>query len=209
MKFIFTLVSVLVLLAMMAEGRSLYQGSPAAVHDEQSLNDLAKDNSGTILYANNVARATVTEGLTRYHTAPPSDAVIFHDEQSLSDLIKINPDTLLHPENGGYYLKNMEEAVIGVAADGLCDYLGASFAFFNDDAGANVMEEPECLHEKGTRKCPTPVPQCPGAGMRKCSPKGCCPISLANGCFGSHCSSSGDCQHRGCVTCTHTKFCLI
>ncbi|KAJ5407849.1 hypothetical protein N7509_001732 [Penicillium cosmopolitanum] len=151
MKFIFTLVSVLVLLAMMAEGRSLYQGSPAAVHDEQSLNDLAKDNSGTILYANNVARATVTEGLTRYHTAPPSDAVIFHDEQSLSDLIKVNPDTLLHPENGGYYLKNMEEAVIGVAADGLCDYLGASFAFFNDDAGANVMEEPECLHEKVLR----------------------------------------------------------
>ncbi|CAI7590127.1 unnamed protein product [Penicillium pancosmium] len=148
MKFIFTLVSFLVLLAMMAEGRSLYQGSPAAVHDEQSLNDLANDNSGTILFANNVARATVTEGLTRYHTAPPSDAAIFHDEQSLTDLIKANPDTLLHPENGGYYLKNMEETVIGVAADDFCDYLGASFAFVNDDAGANVMEEPECLHEK-------------------------------------------------------------
>ncbi|KAJ5974434.1 hypothetical protein N7481_011644 [Penicillium waksmanii] len=172
MKFIFTLVSFLVLLAMMAEGRSLYQGSPpgdnSVVHDEQSLNDLAKDSSGTILYSSNGARATVTEELTRYHTAPPSDAIIFHDEQSLSDLIKDNPDTLLYSENGGYYLKNMEEAVIGIAADDLCEYLGASFAFFNDAAGANAVEEPECLHEKDTGKCPAPVPQCP-ADMRPCA----------------------------------------
>lgn len=99
----------------------------------------------------------MTEGISRYHTTPPSDAVIFYDQQSLSDLIKDNPDTLHYPENGGYYLKNMEETVIAFAADCLYEYLDASFTLFGDGVAEKVG--PECLHEKDTGKCPTPGPQ--------------------------------------------------
>ncbi|KAJ5375647.1 hypothetical protein N7517_007653 [Penicillium concentricum] len=87
---------------------------------------------------------TMVEGLTRYHTTPPSDVVIVHDRQSLNDLVKLNPETILHAENGGYYLKNMEEEVVAITADDLCEELDAAFASI--DAGViGDDSEPEDL----------------------------------------------------------------
>lgn len=83
----------------------------------------------------------MVEGLTRYHTTPPSDVIIVHDRQSLNDLAKVYPDTLLHPENGGYYLKGMDGEVVAITADDLCTELDADFAsidanFVDDGSGS-------------------------------------------------------------------------
>lgn len=75
----------------------------------------------------------MVEGLTRYHTTPPSDVVIVHDRQSLNDLVKVYPDTILHAENGGYYLKDMDEEVVAITADDLCTELDAAFASIDAD----------------------------------------------------------------------------
>jgi hypothetical protein len=215
MKIICTLVPFLILLATMAEGRSLYQGIPpgdaVVVRDEHSLNNLAKVNSDTIRYSSNEARAIVTEGLERYHTAPPSDVVIFHNQESLSDLVKNNLDTLLYPGNGGYYLKDMDEVVIGIASDDLCEHFDASFAFVGNTDKADVTKE--CLKEKGTGKCPT-TSSCP-PGTEVCGgPHGCCASPLrpdgTSNCLGSHCTSSGDCQNSFCVTwASNSKRCVV
>ncbi|KAJ5173692.1 uncharacterized protein N7500_001623 [Penicillium coprophilum] len=82
----------------------------------------------------------MVEGLTRYHNTPPSDAIIVHDRQSLNDLVKVNPETILHAENGGYYLKDMEEAVVAITADDLCKELDVAFASI--DAG-DIGEDSE------------------------------------------------------------------
>ncbi|KGO76933.1 hypothetical protein PITC_004670 [Penicillium italicum] len=86
----------------------------------------------------------MVEGLIRYHTTPPSDAIIVHDRQSLNDLVKVNPDTVLYAENGGYYLKNMDEEVVAIAADDLCPELDAAFAsidanFVGDDSESEYL----------------------------------------------------------------------
>ncbi|KAJ5758818.1 hypothetical protein N7520_005974 [Penicillium odoratum] len=70
----------------------------------------------------------MAEGLTRYHSVPPSDAIIIHDMQSLRDLSKANPETCLHTENGGYYLKTQSQEVIAIAADDLCKELDIAAA---------------------------------------------------------------------------------
>ncbi|KAL2837105.1 hypothetical protein BJY01DRAFT_221290 [Aspergillus pseudoustus] len=68
------------------------------------------------------------QNLTRYHTAPPSRAVIMYDRKSLNELAAQYPCGLLHDENGGYYLKDAHAKVVGVAADGLCTELDAAYA---------------------------------------------------------------------------------
>ncbi|CAI7649093.1 unnamed protein product [Penicillium viridicatum] len=82
---------------------------------------------------------TMIEGLTRYQTTPPSDAIVCHDRQALNDLAKAYPDGLLHPENGGYYLKDGDEVVVGIANDDLCKELDGSFA----SVDAKIAEEAE------------------------------------------------------------------
>ncbi|PYH47913.1 uncharacterized protein BP01DRAFT_200343 [Aspergillus saccharolyticus JOP 1030-1] len=71
---------------------------------------------------------TMAENLTRYHTAPPSNAIIIYDRQTLNDLARANADGLLWDENGGYYLKTAGNEIIAVAADALCTELDAAHA---------------------------------------------------------------------------------
>lgn len=78
----------------------------------------------------------MVEALTRYQTTPPSDAIVVHDRQSLNDLVKIHSDTVLYAENGGYYLKNMEEEVVAITADDLCKELDAVFASIDAEVGS-------------------------------------------------------------------------
>ncbi|CAI7613480.1 unnamed protein product [Penicillium crustosum] len=61
--------------------------------------------------------------------------------QSLNDLVKVYPDTILHAENGGYYLKDMDDEVVAITADDLCTELDAAFAsidanFVGDGSGS-------------------------------------------------------------------------
>lgn len=70
----------------------------------------------------------MVEGLTRYQATPPSDATVLIDRQSLNDLAKDHPYGSLFPENGGYYLKDEDDAVVGIAGDDLCTELDAAFA---------------------------------------------------------------------------------
>ena len=61
----------------------------------------------------------MAEGLSRYKSPPPSNVVVLHDRQSLNDFVKANPETLLQPENGGYYVKDMDEEVLAITGDEL------------------------------------------------------------------------------------------
>lgn len=70
----------------------------------------------------------MAEGLTRYQPTPPSNVVILHDRQSLNDFVQIHQETILQPENGGYYLKNMEEEVLAITADDLSKELDTDVA---------------------------------------------------------------------------------
>lgn len=70
----------------------------------------------------------MAEGLARYQSTPPSNVVILHDRQSLNDFVQIHQETILYPENGGYYLKNMEEEVLAITADDLSKELDAAVA---------------------------------------------------------------------------------
>ncbi|KAJ6087231.1 hypothetical protein N7467_006145 [Penicillium canescens] len=77
---------------------------------------------------------TMVEGLTRYQTTPPSDVTVIHID---------NPSTIwlgLYAENGGYYLKNMDDEVVAITADNLCMELDVAFASIDagvvgDDSG--------------------------------------------------------------------------
>ncbi|KAL3455669.1 hypothetical protein BJX64DRAFT_271970 [Aspergillus heterothallicus] len=71
---------------------------------------------------------TMAQNLTRYRTAPPKNATIMYDRKTLNELAKNYPCGLLHDENGGYYLKDGEDRIIGVASDGLCTELDAAYA---------------------------------------------------------------------------------
>ncbi|CAG8376718.1 unnamed protein product [Penicillium salamii] len=70
----------------------------------------------------------MAEALTRYETTPPSDATVLIDRQALNDMAKDHPYGSLFPENGGYYLKNENDGVVGIASDELCIELDAAFA---------------------------------------------------------------------------------
>ncbi|KAJ5199409.1 hypothetical protein N7491_000035 [Penicillium cf. griseofulvum] len=78
------------------------------------------------------------EGLTRYKAMPPSDSIVLLNRQSLNDLAMAHPYGSLWPENGGYYLKDKDEAVIGIGSDDLCTELDAAFA--SADASAREAE---------------------------------------------------------------------
>jgi hypothetical protein len=86
----------------------------------------------------------MAEGLTRYQTAPPNNAIVVHNRQSLNDLVKVYPETILHSENGGYYLKNMDEEVIAVAGDDLCEELDGALASI-DAMVSDDEDEDNCL----------------------------------------------------------------
>ena len=66
--------------------------------------------------------------LNRYQVSPPAEAAVLQDRQALNEFVKSNPDGFLHSENGGYYLKDLHEAVVAIASDGLCSELDGSWA---------------------------------------------------------------------------------
>ncbi|KAJ5860876.1 uncharacterized protein N7529_008186, partial [Penicillium soppii] len=68
----------------------------------------------------------MVEGLTRYQTSPPTD---------------INPNGLLHAENGGYYLKDMEDVVVAIASDDLCNELDGALASAKAAVDAHQCEQ--------------------------------------------------------------------
>ncbi|KAJ5505255.1 hypothetical protein N7453_004212 [Penicillium expansum] len=70
---------------------------------------------------------TMVEALTRYKATPPSDAIVIIDRQALNDIAKDHPYGSLFPENGGYYLKDKDDGVVGIASDELCTELDAAF----------------------------------------------------------------------------------
>lgn len=72
--------------------------------------------------------ATMTESVTRYKTDPPAGAVVVQNRQGLNDIVRANPETILSPENGGYYLKNMDGETLAIAGDELCVELDAAVA---------------------------------------------------------------------------------
>ncbi|KAJ5456021.1 uncharacterized protein N7458_004285 [Penicillium daleae] len=79
----------------------------------------------------------MAEGLARYQSTPPSDVTVLHDRQSLNDFVKANPETILYPENGGYYLKDMDEEVLAITADDLSKELDAAVASVDSDLLGN------------------------------------------------------------------------
>ncbi|KAJ5822617.1 hypothetical protein N7447_004957 [Penicillium robsamsonii] len=141
---------------------------------------------------------TMVEGLSRYHTTPPSDVIIVHDRQSLNDLVKVNPETILHSENGGYYLKNMEEEVVAITADDLCEELDAAFASIDagvigDDSG------PEDLDSESLG----------GANITK--RLSCYPHCVHNSCSHPRCFNSATClTYTSCHVCSTSsrKLCI-
>ncbi|KAJ5447134.1 hypothetical protein N7445_001955 [Penicillium cf. griseofulvum] len=70
----------------------------------------------------------MVEGLTRYQTTPPKR------RHPLA-----HPEGLLYPENGGYYLKDGDEVVVGIASDDLCTELDGAFASMD----AKIAQEGE------------------------------------------------------------------
>ncbi|KGO68806.1 hypothetical protein PITC_076880 [Penicillium italicum] len=71
---------------------------------------------------------TMVEALVRYEATPPGDATVLIDRQALNDMAKDHPYGSLFPENGGYYLKDKDDGVVGIASDELCTELDAAFA---------------------------------------------------------------------------------
>lgn len=90
----------------------------------------------------------MAEGLSRYQTHPPTDVVILHDRQSLNDYVRINPNGMLHAENGGYYLKDMEDVVIAIASDDLCNELDGAWA--SAEAAADALDAAEKNYGSGS-----------------------------------------------------------
>lgn len=88
------------------------------------------------------------EGLTRYQISPPTNIVILHDRQSLKDYVKINPNGMLHAENGGYYLKDMEDLVVAIASDDLCNELDGAWA--SAEAAADARDAAESNSGSGS-----------------------------------------------------------
>ena len=70
----------------------------------------------------------MAEAITRYKVTPPSNATILVDREALHAMAKDHPHGALFPENGGYYLKDKDDGVVGIAGDELCTELDARFA---------------------------------------------------------------------------------
>lgn len=70
----------------------------------------------------------MVEALTRDEATPPSDSIILIDRQALHDMAKDQPYGSLFPENGGYYLKDKDDGVVGIASYEPCTELDAAFA---------------------------------------------------------------------------------
>ncbi|CAG8020245.1 unnamed protein product [Penicillium salamii] len=66
--------------------------------------------------------------LNRYQVSPPAEVAVLQDRQALNEFVKSNPDGFLHSENGGYYMKDLHEAVVAIASDDLCGELDGSWA---------------------------------------------------------------------------------
>jgi hypothetical protein len=94
----------------------------------------------------------MVEGLTRYQTTPPSGATVVHDRQSLNDIVKLNPETVLHPENGGFYLKTLDDEVVAIAGDDLCIELDAAVASLDARHAAEIEAEGEASQSPGVTK---------------------------------------------------------
>ncbi|KAJ5659807.1 hypothetical protein N7507_006258 [Penicillium longicatenatum] len=90
----------------------------------------------------------MVDGLTRYQTSPPTDIVILHDRQSLNDYVKINPNGMLYAENGGYYLKDMEDVIVAIASDDLCNELDGAWA--SAEAAADARDAAETNSGSGS-----------------------------------------------------------
>ncbi|KAJ6009453.1 hypothetical protein N7522_004469 [Penicillium canescens] len=76
---------------------------------------------------------TMVEGLTR---------------QSLNALVRVHPETVLYAENGGYYLKNMDDEVVAITADDLCMELDVAFASVDADVVTLDLSWGKCYEEE-------------------------------------------------------------
>ncbi|KAJ5319552.1 hypothetical protein MYU51_006619 [Penicillium brevicompactum] len=104
----------------------------------------------------------MAEAITRYKAMPPSNATILVDREALHAMAKDHPYGALFPENGGYYLKDKDDGVVGIAGDELCTELDARFA----SAEAKDAEE-----KAAESSAPT---SCGMDGDKKTGCSGCC-----------------------------------
>ncbi|KAJ6040330.1 uncharacterized protein N7446_004353 [Penicillium canescens] len=68
--------------------------------------------------------------------------------QSLNALVRVHPETVLYAENGGYYLKNMDDEVVAITADDLCMELDVAFASVDADVVTLDLSGGKCYEEK-------------------------------------------------------------
>ncbi|KAJ5353515.1 hypothetical protein N7541_006079 [Penicillium brevicompactum] len=143
----------------------------------------------------------MVEALTRYETTPPSDATVLIDRQALNDMAKDHPYGALFPENGGYYLKDKDDGVVGIASDELCTELDASFA----SAEAKYAREEA---EQEAAASPAPTSSATDAA-KKGTDLTCYPNCLRNSCSHPRCFNTAIClTYSHCQVCGARKHCL-
>lgn len=144
---------------------------------------------------------TMVEALTRYETTPPSDATVLIDSQALYDMAKDHPYGSLFPENGGYYLKDKDDGVVGIASDELCTELDARFA----SAEAKDAEEEA---QQQAAASPAPTSSAMDAAKRG-TDLACYPNCLHNFCSHPRCFNLAIClTYSNCHVCGSRKRCL-
>lgn len=89
----------------------------------------------------NQATTTTT---TRYKSPIPQNVDIIETKPELGRIQDANQGALLYPENGGYYLKYPESAVVAIASDRLCSVLDESYLslfFYYEREGLHTEAE--------------------------------------------------------------------
>ncbi|CAG7989890.1 unnamed protein product [Penicillium salamii] len=139
----------------------------------------------------------MVEALTRYQATPPSDAIVLIDRQALNDMAKDHPYGSLFPENGGYYLKDKDDGVVGIASDELCTELDAAFA----SAEAKYAQEEAA-------ETPAPTSSAMDAAKRG-TELACYPNCLHNFCSHPRCFNLATClTYTNCHVCGSRKYCI-
>lgn len=89
----------------------------------------------------NQATTSIT---TRYKSPIPQNVDIIETKPELGKTQGANQGALLYPENGGYYLKYPEGAVVAIASDRLCSVLDESYLslfFYYERKGLHIEAE--------------------------------------------------------------------
>lgn len=133
-----------------AEEDSIYVAAFARLHLLHTAH-LHKSISTARRLTMSAVAATTT---TRYKSPIPPSVKIAVTKPELGRLQEANLGCLLYPENGGYYLKHPEGAIIAIASDRLCSvlddsYLSLLFHFERDGLQKEAQEVVDDLRKGG------------------------------------------------------------